>query len=300
MNIQRVLKAPQKPVDPKDFASLQYPLYASRKKDGIRCIIHPTLGPVTQSLKPIRNKHVRDVLNDRRLIGFDGELVTIFSDGTEKSFNQIQSEIMSEHGIPNFRFLVFDCFHYLEDIYEDRKELAQDVIELLSHECIEWLPQYLCKDAEIVQWELDDALREGEEGLMLRSPTGIYKQGRSTLREGIILKVKPTVNDAEAVVIGLEEQLENCNLATLDVRGYTKRSKHSANLVPKGCVGKLVCRWNSQEIKIGSGFTDEERHLWWSCPNLVVGKTITFKYQAHGMKNLPRQPIFKGIRYDVT
>ena len=45
-------------------------------------------------------------------------------------------------------------------------------------------------------------LEDGFEGVMLRSPLGKYKMGRSTLKEGILLKLK-RFEDAEATVVAV-------------------------------------------------------------------------------------------------
>ena len=52
----------------------------------------------------------------------------------------------------------------------------------------------------------------GYEGLIIRDPFAPYKFGRSTVREGFLLKVKRFV-DSEAVVIGIEEEMYNGNEA---------------------------------------------------------------------------------------
>jgi DNA ligase-1 len=45
-----------------DLDEIDYPIYASRKLDGIRCVIHPDLGIVSRSLKPIPNKQLNERL----------------------------------------------------------------------------------------------------------------------------------------------------------------------------------------------------------------------------------------------
>ncbi len=132
---------------------------------------------------------------------------------------------------------------------------------------------------------------------MLRQPKGWYKEGRSTLNEAYLLKVKRFTDD-ECTVIGIEEEQENCNLATQDAGGLQRRSKHRSGLKGKGMVGRLLCMWRSLPIRIGSGLTHEQKCRWWFNPQEIIGQTITFKYQLHGMKTLPRTPIFKGIRHD--
>lgn len=294
--IRRVLKAPITPVT--DFASLQFPLLASDKEDGIRCIIHPVHGPCSQTMKPIPNEFVRDGLKEYSPQFLDGELVLLNSDGSCKSFNDVQSGIMTQIGYPEYEFRVFDSFANVYAPYVERMKDAKNSIEIYTGggSPIKWLPQTWCYTVHDIEKAEENALSRGKEGLMLRSPRGWYKEGRSTLCEQYLLKVKRFCDD-EAIVIGMEEQMENCNLATRDAGGLSKRSKHKANLKPKGRVGKLVCLWQGHEIRV-DGFTDLQRDVWWASPSLIVGETITFSYQKHGMLNLPRTPKFKGIRYD--
>lgn len=301
MNIKRVLKAPTESVT--DFASLQPILdeygfiYASDKEDGIRCITHPTLGSVSQTMKPIPNKHIRRILAQAPKC-LDGELIAMSSDGSDFGFNDTQSAVMSEFGIPRFQFRVFDCFENIYDSYEDRVDSAITLLDKYDIEELRWLPHLRCHSIATIEKFEESALKRGKEGIMLNHPRGWYKEGRSTFNEAYLLKVK-RFEDDEAIVIGIEEEMENCNPATLDAGGLSKRSKHQAGLKGKGCVGKLVCKWRSKEIKIASGMTASQKSIWWQVPSLIIGHTITFKYQKHGMKDLPRQPIFKGIRYDA-
>ena len=87
-----------------EFATMDkivWPAYCSPKIDGIRLMIHPTLGPITSGFKPLPNHHVRESL--LRLCSgshLDGELYSIDQDGTAL-FNRTQSDMMSRDGEPN-------------------------------------------------------------------------------------------------------------------------------------------------------------------------------------------------------
>lgn len=295
-DITRVLKAPTKSVT--DFASLQLPMYASDKEDGIRCVIHPRFGPVSQKMLEIPNVWVKMLLMAHAPTYLDGELVALDCEGNDCSFNDTQSAIMSEEGQPAFEFRVFDCFWNIYESYTARMQRARKLIQNEATDaCVKWLPHYLCESVADIEKYEESALIRGKEGIMLNQRKGWYKEGRSTFNEAYLLKVKRFVDD-EAVVIGLEEEMMNCNPATSDAGGLQKRSKHQANLKGKGMVGKLICRWRGKTLKIGSGMTHRQKEDWWH-NRFIIGKTITFKYQAHGMKDLPRAPIFKGVRYDA-
>jgi DNA ligase-1 len=67
-----------------DFDRIDWPVLASPKLHGIRCLIHPELGPVSRTWKPIANIHIRTMLAqhwDRTYL--DGELVAMDENGED-------------------------------------------------------------------------------------------------------------------------------------------------------------------------------------------------------------------------
>lgn len=157
------------------------------------------------------------------------------------------------------------------------------------------LPQTLVTSADQLAEYEEVQLREGYEGVVLRSPTGPYKHGRSTLREQYLLKLK-RFTDAEARIINFEELLQNANTATSDERGYTKRSSHQENLIPMGVLGAFVVSMGAIEFNIGTGFTARERRDLWLHRDGLIGRWIKFKHFAQGGKDKPRHPVFLGFR----
>jgi hypothetical protein len=110
--------------------------------------------------------------------------------------------------------------------------------------------------------------------------------------------------DSEAVVIGFEEQMSNQNEAEKDAFGRTKRSKALEGMVPANTLGKFLVKevgntpWQGQEFAVGTGkgLTLKLRQEIWDNRVKYIGKTITYKYQPHGVLNLPRLPVWKGFR----
>jgi DNA ligase-1 len=140
----------------------------------------------------------------------------------------------------------------------------------------------------------------GYEGVMLRAPAGPYKYGRSTLREGYLLKLK-RFEDAEAVVLGVEEEMQNTNEAVRQADGSSKRSTVKAGLVGKNVLGALIVRgfngrYKGTAFRVGSGFTASERAALWADAQGLVGKVITYKFFNVGSDAAPRFPTFKGFR----
>jgi DNA ligase-1 len=140
-------------------------------------------------------------------------------------------------------------------------------------------------------------LERGLEGVILRDPDGIYKCGRSSTNEGILLKLK-RYEDSEATIIGVEELLSNQNDAKTNKLGHTERSSHKENMVPMGTMGALNVRdlKTKVEFSIGTGFDADTRADFWKDRKSVIGKIVKYKYFASGSKDKPRFPVFLGFR----
>lgn len=288
---------------PADLSQLTYPLLASPKLDGIRCIIDEWGNPVSRTLKMIPNDHVRATLHDAPC-GFDGELM--LRDLTTP-FRKVSSAIMSKGGEPDFVYAVFDWWNRA-------KAFANRLGRVESHVWFDDNPHAMVVPHTYIETfeELCELHAEHQaaryEGTMVRDPGGPYKFGRSTTREGYLLKIKSFV-DEEAVVIGVEEQMHNTNEAEVDNLGHTKRSSAKAGKVGKGTMGKLVLQFeDGTQFKCGTGFDDKERGQLWHdyvhhpTTHGPVGRVAKIKHQPDpggrqpGQK--PRIPVFLGWRKD--
>lgn len=277
----------------KDITKLKYPVLATPKLDGIRCLIVRIDGvrrAVSRNFKPIPNGYVRTWLEYNCPIGFDGELVV--PGGT---FQQTSSAIMSRNGRPDFVYKVFDWVTvstdtvYVERMAELGRRTWHEKIELL-------LPETLTQVAELEDYEAT-CLSEGYEGVMVRTPNSPYKCGRSTEREGWLLKIK-RFEDHEAVVIGVEEKMHNANEQMDDPLGRTRRHSFKDGMVPMNTLGALLVRdcTTGVEFRIGTGFDDDMRQALWDARTTLNGTIVKYKSQPTGVKDKPRFPVFLGIR----
>lgn len=286
-----------------ELEQLKFPLLVSPKLDGIRCIIHPVLGPVTRNLKPIANVELRGALAQLPP-WLDGELLAGHPEAAD-AMQKTTSAVMGRDNAWNeVTYYVFDHFEEPGEFFSERHTLAGGAIfnsqvetpgfaELLEHRMAASVEEMMAFEQECVEC--------GFEGIMLRDPDGPYKFGRSTVKEGILLKLK-RFHDMEGVVVDVVERMHNANEATKDALGRTKRSSSKKNKVPTGTLGALVLRidgWTSETVEVGSGFTDVQRLEFWRLREQLKGAPVTFKYQKSGAKNAPRFPVFKGFREDV-
>lgn len=300
---------------------IRFPVIAQPKIDGVRAL---NLGGTLtgRSLKTFGNRHVTEMFSGSWFVGFDGEMAC--GDTKQSDLCRATTSALSSHdGQPEVTWWLFD---YITDKtaslpYNVRLSRLRYAVEL-AQKHMEWrfemgmphaklavIPSYLIESMdELLDFDAHN-LAAGYEGTILRDPAGGYKQGRSTAREGGLLRIKQFI-DAEAVVVSLAEGNHNGNEATVGLLGQTERSSHQENMIPNGLVGSLECKAVAdvldgnrvvisagQTITVSPGNMDHAtRKLFWENQDMIVGKTIKFKFFPKGIKDKPRFPTYIGIR----
>ena len=299
MNFKPMLSAS---LDGVDLSTLRYPLVVSPKLDGVRCIVWEGVA-YSRNAKPIRNHFVQKWAKD--LHNLDGELI-VGPPTIGNVLGRTQSGVMSYEGEPDFTFWVFDAPATQgpgELGFIHRRQDAINRVRGLWR--ISPVPHYTATTLnELLSFE-DQWLEAGYEGIMLRDPYGPYKNGRSTLREGYLMKLK-RFTDGEAVVLALEEGHHNTNELERDELGRAKRSKDSAGLVGSGMVGTIIVKdstWG--ELRVAPGImTHAERQAYWREYQMghhhsLKDKIIHWRSFGYGVKEKPRFPRFYGVREDL-
>ena len=274
-----------------DPNKLNFPVLASPKLDGVRCLVINGQA-VSRNMKPIPNAAISEML--RHMPPVDGELI-VGKPGAPDVFQRTSSGVMSRGGIPKFKFWVFDALTRKAMPFSERLELAKSYVNGFEHAM--HVPHKLIHNVDdLLEYEARQLLM-GYEGIMLRDPAGPYKQGRSTAREGWLLKFK-RFQDAEAVVIDFEELEHNDNEQTRDELGRAKRSSHKINKRAADTLGALVVQdvITGQPFKIGTGFSEAQRADIWNRRGSILGKLVKYRFQPTGVKDAPRFPSFLGFR----
>lgn len=302
--------------DPDDLdavlAALPHPALWSPKLDGIRATVQN--GKLySRTLKLIPNKEAQKLWGHKEFNGLDGEIV-VGPPTAEDCFNRSTSVVMSrDKSAKDAKFHVFDTCNM--DPYELRYDFMLHRTQALVSAGVISVVHLLIESADqLVQYERT-CLERGYEGVMRRSEAGLYKHGRSTVREQGLIAVKRFV-DAEAVIVDTYEQMENTNQQEVNELGKLKRSSHKAGKVGKDTLGGFVvrlavkdgdkaCNWLFNKpcechpifnIGTGQGLTDAVRKELWAKRSKLNGKLIKFRYQKIGTMIAPRQPIFLGFR----
>jgi len=268
-----------------------WPMLMSKKLDGIRAIGYEG-ELVSRSIKPIRNYKIQNTFGHPGFNGIDGELI-IGSPTDHDVYRRTNSVVMSYEKLfqpDELTWYVFDDFTHPSWDYHRRFDELKQRVKCVAQ--VKVLEQTLVTNHVEATRLYEQWLEEGVEGAILRSPNSPYKFGRSTFREGYLLKLKPR-EDSEAIVLDIQEEMHNANEASQDAFGRVERSVSKENLIGKGTMGALYVRdlKTNVEFFIGTGFNAEDRQrLDW------VGKVVKYSFTPVGIKDKPRHPVFHGER----
>lgn len=277
-----------------DLDNIKFPVMASPKLDGVRVIVYDGV-VYSRNFKRIPNDHVQALFGRKECEGFDGELIV--GDVTSDTvFQATTSGVMTGAGKPDVTLHAFDFIGSMSR-FKFRYEVLVGLANKLKH--VKVVPHVLIENIEELNAYEEECVAQGYEGIMIRDPQGKYKHGRSTTKEGGLLKIK-RFEDDEAVVIGCEELMTNLNEQELDNLGHKVRSSKKEGLVPAGKLGALIVKHKAfGEFKIGSGFTEDARIKLWRERDELKGRLAKFKYQPSGVKDKPRFPVFLGFRNKI-
>ena len=288
-----------------DLNLIRFPIVCLVKIDGVNGgNLSDTF--TSRTLKPFKNSVVGDIFSHPLLAGFNGELaVGSLTDGAtcRRTSSVVNSYSWNSSGeIPTLYPFDYVTEQTHKFGFADRYYLLRGLIDKLPPELarhVKPLPAVkLCKTLEEVLEFHEMVTGLGYEGTILRWTLSPHKNGRSTVKEGYLLRLKDQETD-EAVVLSLVEAEENQNIAQVNALGQTFRTSHQENKVGKGMIGSFLCLWRDIEILVSAGELshDERREIWetggW------IGKTITFKSMSYGMKDKPRFARYVAPREDL-
>ena len=277
-----------------DLEAQTYPVLATPKIDGIRCVTGVGGVPLSRSLKVIPNLHIQAEFAKWGMEGVDGELWVHGGDGDDFGF--VSGSIMRVSGEPDFEYRVFDVWDRPYEAYSERVKAMKHRLKTPRPPWVTLLLPVKCTNVGGVLKYWKKCGDDGYEGAMIRDPDGKYLYKRST--KGALMKLK-IFEDDEAEIIGFEEMFHNKNPAKKNKLGRTERSTSKKGKVPAGVLGKWLCRdlKTKIEFEVGTGFTAKQRKDFWRDRQVFVGEIIKYRHQPSGAKSKPRFPSFQGFRH---
>lgn len=283
-------------LDGVDLRTLRYPLFGSPKIDGMRCLIRDGRA-LTSSLREFPNKSVQAFFANGRWNGCDGEIVVgaPYATGDGGTVLGRTGAVKSVEGRPDFHFHAFDLWSGPARNYSAR---LAEMLLLEPEQRASVLAHATLKDVgDLLRYE-QTCLNLGYEGIIVRSMDGPYKYGRSTLREGIMMKLKRFI-DGEAVVTGIVEAVENQNAPTINAVGLTERRGGKAATAPKGMLGSILATnvADGTPMNIGPGvMSHDERRRYFESPQSLIGQTVHWRAFNYDIKDKLRFALYYGLR----
>lgn len=248
--------------------------YVSRKIDGARCIaIVDSNGDATFYSRTGKTFDTLDVvrggikaLNITNVV-FDGELCLVDDNGNE-DFQGIMKQLKKkDHTIPNPSYKIFDMISH-DEFYSKKGEKNKpysirlnnltEVMKKNECPCLTVLEQdHIKNDDHFAEW-VDKSTKKKWEGLMLRADEP-YKGKRSK----DLLKYK-SFNDDEYEVVDTE----------MGPFRYVLNGKEHEEIM-LSCV---TIKHKGYDVRVGSGFSIEQRQEFYKHPKKILGKIITVQY----------------------
>lgn len=290
-----MIKRPMKgvAVEEGDFDRLLFPMFGAPKIDGFRCILGDK--PLTSRLglfpNLFFNRELKGLLPEPLI---DAEAVVGKRSG-KGVLSRTSSGLTSREGEPDFTLWCFDT-PQVGYVKRDRVKLTQQIVRDLRHPRIRFLRHALIEDRRHLEEFLEDHLDLGFEGVVLYGINGNYKFGKGTLREQVMVKIKP-FETAEGRISGWFEEQENTNEAKREATGKLKRSSAKAGKRGKGTLGGFIltdCE-TGVDVRVGGGFTKTQRQELWRMIQEgwdPSGILVRYKKQKVGQKDKPRHPGF--------
>ena len=206
----------------------------------------------------------------------------------------------------DLKFWIFDVYFPEQPnlTYEDRMVLFGSLLESYLNEnksidnqferYIDISDRIKAKDVDDLKIKYQAALDDGYEGLVLQHKDHIYKQGRNTIKEGHLLKLKDDLCEYDGVVIEVVEStvVKDGVEKTINEVGRSVTSKKKDDREASGMAKGLVTKYNGTTHTVSlNGFTDEQKRELWVNRHLYVGRH--FKYTGMPpVKDAPRSAFF--------
>lgn len=197
----------------------------------------------------------------------DGEL-WIKRGSFQQTLSCVRKTHVDEACWKSVRFMIFDLPEH-DGTFTQRIATMQQLTKQVTSPYLSMIKQFKLTTVEQLNQTLDKVVNNNGEGLMLHHGDAYYHIGRTTS----IMKLKKHY-DAEAIVI-----------AHIEGKGKYQ-----------GILGAIKVKTNEGIIfKIGSGFTDKERHK-----PPAIGSLITYRYNGKTQAGIPRFARFFRVRKQAS
>lgn len=280
------------PLDKVKLKGNEY-IYISQKLNGCRCV---SIGDklFTRSGKEYTGlDHIVSDIQKLNLpdIVFDGELIRKNTDGKSDSENfQIGAGIANSKDTDKscLEYVIFDWLYATAFMFGESKTKYGQRKKYLVDEIAKKIKENNIKNLRIVpMWY------EGTDHSQIQK---WLEYAENTDKEGVILNLDTTYKCKRTKELIKVKCFYDCDLKCFDVEQGTGKNANT--------LGAILCEYKGNIVKVGSGFTDEQRNYYWNNSDKIIGKIVTVKYKEEtqnkdGSYSL-QFPVFQTVRFDKT
>lgn len=245
-----------------EWRRVKYPCWATVKLDGVRAIYRNGEFYFRNGKKIPGLSHLTSVMVNNRAPVLDGELLC-----PELSFQQSSGQIRSYAESPTATFHIIDAPEHKSLVYSERMIDAWKY----TNDMIKSMETKLCKDEGALRAANQLYMHNGFEGTVIKPLKYKYVGKRSY----DWMKIK---------------EVRDCDVVVKDVFEGTGR------LV--GRLGGVIVDYKGVDVRVGSGFSDAQRDLYWLEPEKIIGRTIEIQYHEVTPAGSLRHPRIVGFRDD--
>ena len=166
-----------------------------------------------------------------------------------------------------------------------------------GEENLRYIEQQVFSTHEEIQNFYNEAVEDGEEGIVIVRRDAKYKFGRHTMKSGQIFKMKEDKLEFDAMILSVEEATEarEGTVKTVNELGRSKTSQLKEDRVPSGIAkGFKVRMEDGREFTVSlNGYNNEEKRELLQNPTDFVGEWIRFTaMEPTKPGGMPRQARF--------
>ena len=259
-------------------------VFISDKKDGVRTW-GKTYQYISRSGKEYNNFWVFDnelkVLSEylhskyglSKDIYFDGE-VTVKNGNFQEVMRNVRTFEDNQENEPEYLYNIFDIVLLDKTKLKFRMAMLEDAFNVHEFENLKLVKHVKVSNdsvsAAFLKKHMNSAVKRGEEGIVVKLADSPYELKE---KSKYWLKMKPT---------------ETYDLLVIGKFGGKGRLKNT--------LGGLIVKYNDVEVKVGSGYSDEERELFMKNPPSI----IEVKCKGETEDGSLREPIFVRVRDDKS
>lgn len=259
-------------------------VFISDKKDGVRTW-GKTYQYISRSGKEYNNFWIFDnelkVLSEylhskyglSKDIYFDGE-VTVKNGNFQEVMRNVRTFEDNQENEPEYLYNIFDIVLLDKTQLKFRMAMLEDAFNVHEFENLKLVKHVKVSNglasAAVFEKHMNSAVKRGEEGIVVKLADSPYELKE---KSKYWLKMKPT-ETYDLLVVG----------------------KFSGKGRLKNTLGGLIVKYNDVEVKVGSGYSDEERELFMKNPPSI----IEVKCKGETEDGSLREPIFVRVRDDKS